>query len=44
MHAEPAIYHDDFCDEIRQQLMRVDGVLVWINPIEGEREKLEKGM
>ena len=39
MHAEPAIYDDDFCDEIRQQLMTVDGVLVWVNPIEGERDR-----
>ena len=38
-HAEPAVYHDDFCDEVRQQLMKVDGVLVWVNPIEGERDR-----
>src|SRR5258706_7619101 len=39
MHAEPAVYHDDFCDEVRHQLMRVDGVLVWVNPIEGGRDR-----
>jgi len=39
VHAEPAVYHDDFCDAIRQQLMRVEGVLVWVNPIEGERNR-----
>lgn len=39
MQAEPAVYHDDFCDEVRQQLMRVDGVLVWVNPIEGDRDR-----
>jgi hypothetical protein len=39
MLAEPAIYHDEVCDEIREQLMRVDGVLVWVNPIEGERDR-----
>lgn len=39
MHAEPAVYHDDFCDEVRRQLMQVDGVLVWVNPIEGERDR-----
>src|SRR5581483_6223888 len=33
IHVEPAIYHDDFCDEVREQLIRVDGVLVWANPI-----------
>src|SRR5215831_2458213 len=35
IHVEPAIYHDDFCEDVREQLMRVDGVLVWVNPIEG---------
>jgi hypothetical protein len=35
IHVEPAIYHDDFCAEVREQLMQVDGVLVWVNPIEG---------
>lgn len=39
MHAEPAVYHDDFCDEVRRQLMQLDGVLVWVNPIEGERDR-----
>lgn len=37
--AEPAVYHDDFCEEVRQQLMQVDGVLVWCNPIEGGRDR-----
>ena len=39
IHVEPAIYHDDFCDEVREQLMQVDGVLVWVNPIEGGRDR-----
>jgi len=39
IHVEPAIYHDDFCDEVREQVMRVDGVLVWVNPIEGGRDR-----
>ncbi len=39
MHAEPAVYHDDFCEEVRRQLAKVDGVLVWVNPIEGERDR-----
>ncbi len=37
--AEPAVYHDDFCAEVRKQLMQVDGVLVWSNPIEGGRDR-----
>jgi hypothetical protein len=39
IHVEPAIYHDDFCDPVREQLMNVDGVLVWVNPIEGGRDR-----
>lgn len=37
--AEPAIYHDDFADEVRRQLLRLHGVLVWHNPIEGGRTR-----
>lgn len=32
--AEPAVYCDAFADEVRAQLARVHGVLVWVNPIE----------
>ena len=39
LRAEPAVYNDDFCDEVRRQLMEVDGVLVWCNPIEGGRDR-----
>lgn len=37
--AEPAVYHDDFCDEVEAQLRRLRGVLVWHNPIEGGRTR-----
>src|SRR3712207_5804242 len=37
--AEPAVYHDDFCQTVREQLLQVDGVLVWVNPIEGGRDR-----
>jgi hypothetical protein len=37
--AVPAIYHDDFADEVAEQLRRVDGVLVWCNPIESGRRR-----
>ena len=37
--AEPAVYHDDFAEEVAAQLRRVDGVLVWSNPIEGGRRR-----
>ena len=37
--AEPAVYHDEFRDEVLRQLMRVDGVLVWVNPLEDGRDR-----
>ena len=39
IRAEPAVYHDDFADEVAAQLRRVEGVLVWCNPIEGGRRR-----
>lgn len=36
---EPAVYHDDFADEVAVQLRRLDGVLAWSNPIEGGRRR-----
>ncbi len=41
MAAEPAVYHDDFRDEVRAQLMQMDGVLVWVNPIEDGRDRTQ---
>lgn len=41
--AEPAIYHDAFADEVRDQLLRVQAVLVWHNPIEGGRTRARTG-
>lgn len=37
--AEPAVWHDDFTDEVEAQLRRVQAVLVWCNPIEGGRRR-----
>ena len=34
VQAEPVIYGDDRVDQVREQLLRLDGVLVWVNPIE----------
>lgn len=39
MEAEAAVYHDDFCDEVRSQLLNVDAVLVWMNPIQDGRDR-----
>ena len=33
IHAEPAVYADDMASEVREQLLQVDGVLVWVDPI-----------
>src|SRR5690242_21113055 len=36
--AEPAVYDEAFADEVRTQLLRADGVLVWVNPLQdGEK-------
>ena len=32
--AEPVVYSDDRVEEVRAQLLALDGVLVWVNPIE----------
>jgi hypothetical protein len=39
IRTEPAVYHDDFADEVATQLRRVGGVLVWCNPIESGRRR-----
>jgi hypothetical protein len=31
---EPVVFADDAVDEVREQLMPLDGVLVWVNPIQ----------
>ena len=31
--AVPEVYPDDIVDEVRQQLLAVDGILVWVGPI-----------
>src|SRR3954447_11482536 len=33
IHAEPAVYADDIADKVSEQLLAVDGVLVWVDPI-----------
>jgi len=37
--AEPAVYEDEFADEVRAQLAAFDGVLVWVNPIHEGRNR-----
>jgi len=33
INAEPAVYDEEFADDVRKQLLGVDGVLVWVDPI-----------
>lgn len=37
--AEPAVWHDDFADEVAAQLRGVQAVLAWCNPIEDGRRR-----
>ena len=39
LRVQPAVYHDDFADEVQTQLSTLDAVLVWHNPIEGGRRR-----
>jgi hypothetical protein len=39
IEAEPAVYDDAFVDEVREQLLGVDGVLVWVDPIDQGRTR-----
>jgi hypothetical protein len=34
VEAEPVIYSDDAVEAVREQLLRLDGALVWVNPVE----------
>jgi hypothetical protein len=31
---QPVVYSDDAVDEVREELLGLDGVLVWVNPIQ----------
>src|SRR3954471_15217382 len=37
--AEPVVYADDRTDAVREQLLALDGVLVWVNPVEQGRDR-----
>lgn len=37
--AEPVVYADESVDEVRDQLLALDGALVWVNPIEQGRDR-----
>jgi len=33
LDAQPAVYDEEFADAVRRQLLAVDGVLVWVDPL-----------
>ncbi|WBL79150.1 Cj0069 family protein [Bradyrhizobium xenonodulans] len=37
--ARPVTYDESFAEEVREQLLAVDGVLVWVNPIQDGRSR-----
>ena len=39
IHAEPAVYDEAFADQVRAQLLAVDGVLVWVDPLHGGKTR-----
>jgi hypothetical protein len=40
IEAEPALYADDVADQVREQLLRCDGVLVWVDPLSEGRDRV----
>jgi hypothetical protein len=40
IEAEPAVFADDMVDEVREQLLKVHGVLVWVDPISEGRNRI----
>lgn len=40
IEAQPAIYDEGFAEGVREQLLGVDGVLVWVNPIQDGRSRI----
>ena len=41
IEAYPVIYDESFAEEVREQLLAVDGVLVWVNPIQDRRDRAD---
>src|SRR5437016_2076639 len=39
VQAEPVVYADEAADLIGERLLTMDGVLVWVNPIVGGRDR-----
>jgi hypothetical protein len=41
IRAEAAVYSEDMADEVRAQLLKADGVLVWVDPLSDGRTRRE---
>jgi hypothetical protein len=41
IQAEPAVYAEEMADDVRAQLLNVDGVLVWVDPLSDGRNRRE---
>ncbi len=41
LEALPVIYDEEFADDVRKQLLAVDGVLVWVDPIHQGKNRAE---
>jgi hypothetical protein len=37
--AEPAVYDDEWADEVREQLLNVQAALVWVDPVSGDQDR-----
>lgn len=37
--ARPLVYSDDAIEEVREELLQLDGVLVWVNPIQDGQDR-----
>jgi hypothetical protein len=37
--AQPVVFSDDAIQEVREELLQLDGVLVWVNPIQDGRDR-----
>ena len=45
IRAEPAVFDEDFLDEVHEQLLAADGVLVWVDPLhDGKTRTVLDGM
>jgi len=38
--AEPAVYAGDMANEVREQLLKLDGVPVWVDPISEGQDRI----